>query len=181
MSLNFNNNYLHDPVFIPTFSLKYPWSVVFQNFSGWLWSTHRPAHIVERLNSILVVHIKMWSIFYCLTFRLSSILCVPTHSLDKILRSQLQVPELYIFFSLKKFIYLFAYTCLNWGPQDLWSSLQHVWFLVVACGIYFPDRGLNPGPLHWEQGTTGPPEKSLHFHLKCFFSLRDLLETQENI
>ena len=22
--------------------------------------------------------------------------------------------------------------------------------LVVACGIYFPDQGLNPGPLRWE-------------------------------
>ena len=32
-----------------------------------------------------------------------------------------------------------------------------------ACGIYFPDQGLNPGPLHWEHGvlTTVPPGKSL--------------------
>ena len=35
--------------------------------------------------------------------------------------------------------------------------------IVVACGIPFPDQGLNPGPLHWEHKifTTGPPEKSL--------------------
>ena len=35
--------------------------------------------------------------------------------------------------------------------------------LVVAFGIYFPDRGLNLGPVPWERGvfTTGPPEKSL--------------------
>ena len=33
------------------------------------------------------------------------------------------------------------------------------WFLImacelldVACGIQFPDQGLNLGPLHWEQG-----------------------------
>jgi len=24
--------------------------------------------------------------------------------------------------------------------------------LVVACGIWFPDQELNPGPLHWERG-----------------------------
>ena len=36
-------------------------------------------------------------------------------------------------------------------------------FLVVACWIYFPDQGSNPGPLHWEPGvlTTGPPGKSV--------------------
>ena len=35
--------------------------------------------------------------------------------------------------------------------------------LVVACRIYFPKQGLNPGPLHWEGGivATGPPGKSL--------------------
>ena len=35
--------------------------------------------------------------------------------------------------------------------------------LVEACGIQFPDQGLNPGLLHWERGVsaTGPPEKSL--------------------
>ena len=35
----------------------------------------------------------------------------------------------------------------------------------MACGIYFPDKGLNPGPLvQWRRKhiafTTGPPEKS---------------------
>ena len=31
--------------------------------------------------------------------------------------------------------------------------------LAVACGIQFPDQGLNPGPLHWEVRVlaTGPP------------------------
>ena len=35
-------------------------------------------------------------------------------------------------------------------------------FLVVACEIWFPDQGSNPGPLHWERGVlaTGPPGKS---------------------
>ena len=33
--------------------------------------------------------------------------------------------------------------------------------LVTACGVYFPDQGLNPGPLHWEHGklTTEPSGK----------------------
>ena len=50
-------------------------------------------------------------------------------------------------------------SCSTWAPQ-LWhanSQLQH------ACGIQFPDQGLNPGPLHQEHGvlTTAPPEKFL--------------------
>ena len=34
--------------------------------------------------------------------------------------------------------------------------------LVVACGIQFPNQGLNLGPLHWDPGVlaTGPPGKS---------------------
>ena len=55
------------------------------------------------------------------------------------------------------------------GMQDL---------LVVACGVYFPDQGLNPGRLHWELRvpTTGPPGKSFLFvvglrvsNFSCFF------------
>ena len=36
------------------------------------------------------------------------------------------------------------------------------WVLVSAYGIQLPDRGSNPGPLHWELrvSATGPPEKS---------------------
>ena len=35
----------------------------------------------------------------------------------------------------------------------------------MPCGIQFPDQGLNPGALHWEQRvpTTGPQGKSLSF------------------
>ena len=50
---------------------------------------------------------------------------------------------------------------------DLRSGMQGVLvvtceFLVVACGIQFPDLGLNLGPLHWEPRVlaTGPPGKS---------------------
>ena len=36
------------------------------------------------------------------------------------------------------------------------------WVSIAACGIWFPDQGLNGGPLHWEQRVlvTGPPGKS---------------------
>ena len=38
-----------------------------------------------------------------------------------------------------------------------------LFFLVAACGIWFPDQGLSPGSLHWNLGvlTTGPPGNSL--------------------
>ena len=44
---------------------------------------------------------------------------------------------------------------------DLPCSAQDL--LVVACGIEFPDQGLNPCPLHWEYGVSpaGPPGKSV--------------------
>ena len=43
---------------------------------------------------------------------------------------------------------------LSCGTQDLCSSL--------ACGIYSPDQGSDPGPLRWEHGVSaaGPPGKS---------------------
>ena len=52
------------------------------------------------------------------------------------------------------------------------SSLRHAGSLVVACerlvaacGIQFPDQGLNLGPLQWELRVlaTGPGVKSLSF------------------
>ena len=50
--------------------------------------------------------------------------------------------------NIKIFIYLFTW---------------QLWVLVAACGIWFPDQGSNPGPLHWELGALapGPPGKSL--------------------
>ena len=34
--------------------------------------------------------------------------------------------------------------------------------LVAACRIWFPEQGLDLGPLHWKRGflATGPPGKS---------------------
>ena len=37
--------------------------------------------------------------------------------------------------------------------------------LVAVCGIYFPDQGSNPRPLHWELGvvTPEPPTELIFF------------------
>ena len=43
----------------------------------------------------------------------------------------------------------------------MWHVGSLIDLLVAACRIQFPDRGLNPEPLHWELGVlaTGPPRK----------------------
>ena len=43
--------------------------------------------------------------------------------------------------------------------------------LVAACGIKFPDQGLNPGPLHWERRVlaTGLSGKSLDINIHSSF------------
>ena len=48
---------------------------------------------------------------------------------------------------------VFLVACRTFSCSDLF---------VVACGIQFPDQGLNLGPLHWEHGVlaTGPPGKT---------------------
>ena len=45
--------------------------------------------------------------------------------------------------------------------------------LAVACGIWFPDQGLNPGPLPWEHGvlTAEPPGESRVFILILYFNI----------
>ena len=42
------------------------------------------------------------------------------------------------------------------------------WVLLAACGIYFPDQGSNPGPLHWECRVLAntPPRRSPSFLLE---------------
>ena len=49
------------------------------------------------------------------------------------------------------------------------------WVLVVACGLWFPDQGSNPGPWHWERQvlTTRPPGKPLQPALKANFPFAD--------
>ena len=51
--------------------------------------------------------------------------------------------------------------------------MLHLGSLVAACGIYFPNQGSNPGPLHWEHRVlaTGPPGKSQFLD---FFNIDDL-------
>ena len=43
----------------------------------------------------------------------------------------------------------------------MWDLLTAACELLVACGIRFPDEGLNLDPLHWKYRvlTTGPPGK----------------------
>ena len=49
-------------------------------------------------------------------------------------------------------------------------------FLVVACGIKFPDQGSNLGSLHWDYEflATGPPGKSPVTFLLALFELEVL-------
>ena len=49
---------------------------------------------------------------------------------------------------------------LSSSMQDL--SVVTYGLLATACGIQFPDQGLNLGPLHWEHGVLaiGLPVKS---------------------
>ena len=62
------------------------------------------------------------------------------------------------------------------------SQLQHADSLVVACGIWFPDQGLNSGPLHWEPGAlaTGPPRKS-HTHTQTHTHTHTLTHTYTRV
>ena len=52
--------------------------------------------------------------------------------------------------------FLFNIHSFIWPCGVLFAACE---LLVVAYGIYFPDKVSNPGPLHWEQGilATGPP------------------------
>ena len=82
------------------------------------------------------------------------------------------------------FIYLAA-LALSCNTQDLRSLLWHAESLVAACGIQFPDQGLNSGPLLWECRVlaTGPPGKSLIFlsckvfEIWCVFSISSTFQS----
>ena len=55
------------------------------------------------------------------------------------------------------FIYFKRFICLaalglSWGTLELPPSLLRAGFFFFSCrmyGIWFPDQGSNPGPLHW--------------------------------
>ena len=62
------------------------------------------------------------------------------------------------------FFFLFVYlAALSGGTQGLLFVTCEL--SVPASGIWFPDQGLNPGPLHWECGVlaSGPPGKCPEF------------------
>ena len=54
------------------------------------------------------------------------------------------------------------YTSSIYCFLDLFLCIQLCQVLAAAGRIQFPDQGVNPGPLHWEQGVLaiGPPKKS---------------------
>ena len=89
------------------------------------------------------------------------------------------IPSLF-FLKKKKSVYFYlsalglcrstgALWSLLWSARPLLATRE---LLVVAGGIWFPDQGLNLGPLHWELGVlaTGPAGKFPSF-LPLFFLL----------
>ena len=97
---------------------------------------------------------KRGHIYTCIT---DSLGCTPETNITW----QINYIPIYLFYILKTFSYIFG--CVG-------SQLWHMESVAAACellvgrgGIHFPDRGLNPGPLHWEHEllATGPPGKSL--------------------
>ena len=64
-----------------------------------------------------------------------------------------EAPVSFRFFSF--FFHIYSFGCSG-------SQLCHMGSLVAACGIWFPDQGLNPGALHWERRVLaiGPAGKS---------------------
>ena len=69
----------------------------------------------------------------------------------------------------KKYIYIYIFIWLqqvlvaSFNTWNLPCNMQvHKGSIVVACGIQFPDQGLNLGPMHWEYGVlaSGPQWKS---------------------
>ena len=102
----------------------------------------------------------------------------PLHWERRVLTTVPPGKSLSLFF--KKYLFILAGLGLSCGTQEPCcsmqtsqlqhadSQLQHVDSqLWCACGIQCPDRGSNPGPLHWEHGVlpTGPPGKSLEINV----------------
>ena len=68
--------------------------------------------------------------------------------------------QMSLVFFFKYSVYLLG--CARFQLQHTGSFVVTCKLLVAACGIQFPDLGLNSGLLYWEHGVlaTGPPEKS---------------------
>ena len=69
---------------------------------------------------------------------------------------------------LKMFIYLAA-PSLSWRLARSSIFAVACKLLVGVCGIWSPDQGSNPEPLHWEHGVlaTGPPSWEVPIMLAC--------------
>ena len=114
-------------------------------------SCHRALHISasERLDLFPIQGLCLTDLFLWNDLTVPLIFAGPQSSF----RSQPKTPiwrfwnDLWRPFSfLSFFLKIFIYLVLNCSSQDLWSSLLHMEYLVVACGIQFPDQGSNPNP-----------------------------------
>ena len=76
---------------------------------------------------------------------------------------------IFIFKNVVAFKNTYLFGCSGSQFQHTESLVAASDHLVLACGIQFPDQGLNPGPLHCECRVlaTGPPEKS-HFAIHLY-------------
>ena len=81
------------------------------------------------------------------------------------------------FFNIYVFIYLFRLCQVLVVARGIFAAACKL--LVAACGIQFPDQGLNLGPLHWERGVllSGPPGKPLYYLLHLTTSYHPHLYT----
>ena len=109
---------------------------------------------------------------------------INTNTIDDIIKvagCKVNIYSVICLFILKYiFIYL-AVPGLICSMQDLYlwhanSLVAPCDLLAVACGIYFPNQGLNLGPIHWELKvlSTGLPEVLQHlFFMKIFKQTRN--------
>ena len=66
-------------------------------------------------------------------------------------------------------VFLFIQNCFYLVALGLSCGMQQL--LVGACGIWFPDQGLKPGPRAGSRVlATGPPGKSLHHYCQLIAS-----------
>ena len=76
------------------------------------------------------------------------------------------IPILFQLFICLIFFYVYLFIWLQWVIVVAYE------LLAEACGIQFPDQGLNLGPLHWKHGllATELPGKSLSYVINSIYS-----------
>lgn len=124
-------------------------------------------HILYVLYTLFLQQNKLEKIYlqYCIVFIYTGVFMLSAYKMN----FNTCINSFGFFFLI--FIYLTALG-LSCGRQGLWSRLQHVGCLVLACRIFFScsmqDPGswsrIESGPLHWELGVliTEPSRKSLN-------------------